>query len=160
MPGHRRGYAARFWLPRNPLPFSLCPSPFSLSLPLSFVTIRRTMARNTRVFSVRRPACACAFRVYRCIARLHVHGRAFAGRNASTAPGNVTAATVSTAVAMSSLMADVEDGDSTLDASPVAFPNHRGYLISEKRRLSLIRTNALQTCTKVECPLLLFFWKN
>lgn len=37
---------AVFWLPRSPLPFSLCPSP---SFPLSFVTIRRTMARNTRV---------------------------------------------------------------------------------------------------------------
>lgn len=109
---------------------------FSLPLPLSFVTIRRTMARNTRVLcSPAGGVCACVSRVYRCIARLHVHGRAFAGRNASTAPGNVTAATVSIAVAMSSLMADVEDGDATLDR-PDAFPSHRGHLMSEKKRSS------------------------
>lgn len=77
-------------------------------------------------------------RVYRRIARLHVHGKAFAGRNASTAPGNVTAATVSTAVAMSSLIADVKDGDSMFRRFPDAFPSHYG-----KKRSSLIKINAL-----------------
>lgn len=81
------------------------------------------------------------FRVYRCIARPHVHGRAFAGRNASTTPGNVTAATVSTAVAMSSLMADVEDGDSTFRRFSDAFPNHYEYL--KKRKIHCKSTQKL-----------------
>lgn len=79
-------------------------------------------------------------RVYRCIARLHVHGKAFAGRNTWTAPGNVTAATVSTAVAMSSLMADVEDGDSMFRHFPDAFPNHYGFGKKDPR---LVKINAL-----------------
>lgn len=94
----------------------------SVSLPLSFVTILFCILwRATR-------ECACVS----CIARLHVYRRAFAGRNASTASGNVTAATVS-AVEMSSLMSDVEDGDNMFKLLSDAFPNHHEYLISEKK---------------------------
>lgn len=92
-------------------------------------------------------ACACVPRVYGRIARLHVHARAFTGRNASVAPGNVTAATVSTAVAMSSSMADVEDGERAL-----AFPSCLSKLL---RILS-----AMDTIYQITMDTIGRFWKE
>lgn len=51
-------------------------------------------------------------------------------------------------------MADVEDGDTTLDC-PDAFPSHRGHLMSEKKKIESIKINALQKCAKVVRFLLL-----
>lgn len=83
VPGHRRGYAVRFWLPRNPLSSSLASFYLSVflfsSFSRSFVTI---WYRATRKFLIprsgrQRVCVSVPPRRAACIARIASHSRDF-----------------------------------------------------------------------------------